>query len=422
MSPTERLVAAGFTGKVVAGRYKLERMLGAGAVGEVWLAEHVHMRKRYAMKLIDARIATPEIAMRFEREAVAAANIVHPAIAVGTDFGRDEDGAFFLVLEYVEGRSLRALIKEGPISPARALHIARQVLGAAGAAHQKGVVHRDLKPENVMLAEKEGADPRAPRPKDVVKVLDFGIAKVDPKTLGTKPSIPPPGGTSNLTRAGTVYGTPIYMAPEQALGESVDARADLYAVGVILFELITGKPPFEGEPLEVIAHQVNEDSPALSTRTKEPITRELDAFVAALLSRDRDKRPADVPAALALLDEAERSLAAPTLTEPVKIVPAPVRRKRLPWIVAGAATLVLLPLLIFFVTRTPSVEDEESDAKPKKKHVAAVAPSPSPSPSPSVSASATASSSASVAKSQTASKKSSGGNEKGFGKLKGLFK
>jgi len=422
MAPTERLVAAGFTGKVVAGRYKLDRMLGAGAVGEVWLAEHVHMRKRYAMKLLDARIATPEIVARFEREAVAAANVVHPSVAAGTDFGRDEDGAFFLVLEYVEGRSLRAVIKEGPISPARALHIARQVLGAAGAAHAKGVVHRDLKPENVMLAEKEGADPRAPRPKDVIKVLDFGIAKVDPATLGTKASIPPPPG-NKLTRAGAVYGTPIYMAPEQALGESVDARADLYAVGVIVFELIAGKPPFEGEPLEVLAHQVNEDSPALSSKTNVPITPEIDAFVAALLTRERDKRPADVAAALALLDEAERSLATALTTPAEPIVPPkpPFPRKRLLWI-GAAALLLIVPLAIVLATRAP-VEDEPTEARPKRRPPALTA-SPSTSVSASASVSASSSSSAvasanTTAKPATAGKKS---NEKGFGKLKGLFK
>lgn len=426
MAPTERLVAAGYTGKLVAGRYKLERMLGAGAVGEVWLAEHIHMRKRYALKMLDARVATPEIVARFEREAVAAANITHPSVVAGTDFGRDEDGTFFLVLEYVAGISLRKLIESGPIAPQRALGIARQVLAAVGAAHIKGVVHRDLKPENVMIVERDDVDARVATGKDTIKVLDFGIAKIDPNSVASRKSIPPP--QQNLTRAGAVWGTPTYMAPEQAVGETVDARADLYAVGVLLYEMMTGKPPFEGEPLEVIAHQVNEDAPPLSAKAPElQTTPELEATVATLLRRPREERPADVAAATALIDAAERSLRTETLprvildTRPSQraslIERIRQRDKRLLAFLALAASLILAVPLILFLTHKPAPEEEEAVA-PHKKHQGGAATA-----SESSSASASPSSSATASGSQVAKKPPpTRSNEKGFGKLKSLFK
>src|SRR5690606_2855327 len=143
--------------------------------------------------------------------------------------------SFFLVMEYVPGRSLRSELAKGPLEPSRALRITRGILGAIEAAHGKNIVHRDLKPENVMLVDREG-DP------DFVKVLDFGIAKVDDIAATTTAEQKP-----GLTRMGTVMGTPEYMAPEQALGQAVDARCDLYSLGVIFYELLTGKPPFHGE-------------------------------------------------------------------------------------------------------------------------------------------------------------------------------
>ncbi|MGZ3453469.1 MAG: serine/threonine-protein kinase [Polyangiales bacterium] len=414
---TEVAIAAGFAGKLVAGRYKLETLIGAGAVGEVWLAEHIHMRKRYALKLVDQRYATPEIVARFEREAQAAANVSHQGIAHATDFGRDDDGSFFLVLEYIQGHSLRAALKEGALSIPRSLDIAKQILAALGAAHKKNVIHRDLKPENLMLAETRESGGR-----DVIKILDFGIAKVDR-----------PG--EQLTRAGTVYGTPAYMSPEQALGQDVDARADLWAVGAILFELLTGSPPFPGEGLEVLAHVVNSPVPPPSQKVA-GVTPEIDALVLGLLEKEREKRPANVAAALALMKQCEKSLAG----EPASVAAAPLaaepgpKSKRTLYIAAGAiAVLIVLPLL-FLVGRSKPVEEEE--APRATKHVVvdpsttaasiAVEPSVSASAAASASASASAAPSVSVSASASASvtkkwvpKKN---NEHGFGKLKSLFK
>ncbi len=205
-------------------------------MGAVYQAEHTHMRKRLAVKVLHPEMSRmPEVVARFEREAMAAAHIDHPNVAAATDFGKLDDGSFFLVLEYVEGKSLREVITEGRLELGRAMHVTRQIASALGRAHALGIVHRDLKPENVMLVARDG-DP------DFVKVLDFGIAKVPIGGLIGEPKTTGPTGQV-LTQLGMVYGTPEYMAPEQALGQPVDARADLYALGVMTFEMIVGARP-----------------------------------------------------------------------------------------------------------------------------------------------------------------------------------
>src|SRR5580698_8987609 len=159
-------------GHILSGRYFIERLIGEGGMGAVYQAEHTHMHKRLAVKVLHPEMSRlPEVVARFEREAMAAAHIDHPNVAAATDFGKLDDGSFFLVLEYVEGKSLREAINDGPLELGRVLRICRQITGALGRAHALGIVHRDLKPENVMLVNRDG-DP------DFVKVLDFGIAKV----------------------------------------------------------------------------------------------------------------------------------------------------------------------------------------------------------------------------------------------------
>src|SRR5215472_17965936 len=184
-------------GTMSAGRYRIDALLGEGGMGKVYRAEHVHMRKTVAIKVLHGDLSTtPEVVARFEREAVAAGNISHPNVATATDFGRIEDGSFFLVLEYAPGRDLRSIIKQGPAQPERAVRIVQQIVAAVGAAHAIGVIHRDLKPENIMLVEREG-DP------DFVKVLDFGIAKVP---VGEIASTATAAGAPALTQLGMVYG------------------------------------------------------------------------------------------------------------------------------------------------------------------------------------------------------------------------
>ncbi len=275
---------AGLVGTVLSDRYKLLRWLGEGAMGAVYLAEHTLMHKRVAVKVLHAEMSRlPEVVTRFEREAVAAGHIEHPNVAAATDFGKLEDGSFFLVLEYVEGVSLRHRINRGALAVARALHIVRQIASALGRAHQLGIVHRDLKPENVMLVERDG-DP------DFVKVLDFGIARVPMGELAREPK----SGTAAITRAGMVYGTPEYMAPEQALGQDLDARADLYALGVMLYEMIAGWRPFDADSkVQLLGMHVTAAIPSI--RDKAPDTTVpagVDALIRALMAKDMRDRPA----------------------------------------------------------------------------------------------------------------------------------
>jgi serine/threonine-protein kinase len=275
--------AASLVGRVLSERYRIESVLGEGGMGAVYLAQHVLMRKRLAVKVLHPEMTRmPEMVARFEREAMAAAHIEHPNVAAATDFGKLDDGSFFLVLEYVEGTSLRDLIAQGPLASERALHIAYQMASALARAHALGIVHRDLKPENVMLVERDG-DP------NFVKVLDFGIAKVPVGEFATERPGTVDGGQV-LTQLGMVYGTPEYMAPEQALGQAVDARADIYALGVILYEMLTGVRPFEAETkVALLGMKVTSDPPTLAS--KNPDIRPSDS-IETLVRRMLDKEAA----------------------------------------------------------------------------------------------------------------------------------
>jgi serine/threonine-protein kinase len=273
-------------GTVLAGRYRIERLLGSGGMGSVYRAEHVLMRKACAVKVLHREMTqVKEVVARFEREAVAAARIEHPNVAAATDFGQLENGSFYLVLEFIEGQSLSQLIaSQGALKEERALLIVRQIADALAAAHGAGIVHRDLKPDNVMLVAKDGSS-------DFVKVLDFGIAKV---------KIEEPGPDQQaLTRLNTVMGTPEYMAPEQARGEAVDHRADLYTVGVILYEMLAGTSPFRHEEFVVVlTKKLTEDPPALP-ETVSAGTREL---VSRLLQRSPEDRPQSAIEVVGLVD------------------------------------------------------------------------------------------------------------------------
>jgi eukaryotic-like serine/threonine-protein kinase len=261
-------------GQVVAERYRIIEPLGSGGMGTVYRAEHIHMRKSVAFKVLHRELThLPEVVARFEREAIAAARITHPNVATATDFGRMPDGACYLVLEYVHGQSLRqALAQSGPFNEGRTCRIARQIALALAAAHEAGIVHRDLKPENVMLVD---GLPDA----DSIKVLDFGIAKIHMPEQSEQPA---------LTRMGTIFGTPEYMSPEQALGQTADARTDLYSLGIIAYEMLTGRTPFaDKELLAVLTRQMTE-APA-------PLPAGVDPAVAALVNQLLAKRPGERP-------------------------------------------------------------------------------------------------------------------------------
>jgi eukaryotic-like serine/threonine-protein kinase len=272
--------------RVVAGRYELGELIGSGGMAEVYLARDNRLDRAVAVKLLGpAFAADPDLVERFRREAQAAAGINHPNVVAIYDWGQD-GRAYYLVMEYVAGQNLRELVRQhGPLPEGRALAIAAEVAAALEAAHARGVVHRDVKPHNVMQDDRGR-----------VKVADFGIAHA--------------GGTTTLTRTGAgVLGSAHYMSPEQARGERVDARSDLYSLGALLFELLTGRTPYQGDaPLVVAMQHLN--APVPSAREVRP---DLSAATTALLDRALAKDPAArYPSAAAMRVALEAARANPT--------------------------------------------------------------------------------------------------------------
>ncbi|MGE0788560.1 MAG: protein kinase [Sandaracinaceae bacterium] len=271
---------ATWVGRVIDERYRIDSLLGEGGMGAVFEAQHLKLKKAVALKVIHPEFAGDgEVAKRFVREAMASAQLEHPHVAGAIDYGTLEEGGAYLVMQLVRGRSLRdELDDSGALGWVRACEIGAQIADALGAAHKAGIVHRDLKPDNVMLEPQDDGTSR-------VLVLDFGIARIaDDKSLA---------GVAGqaLTRVGTVIGTPGYMAPEQALGEPVDFRVDLYALGLLLFEMVAGRRLFEIDDLTaIVTRQLTEDVPTLSSLGFH-VPQELEDLIGRMLTRDRTERP-----------------------------------------------------------------------------------------------------------------------------------
>ena len=287
-SPVDSNAAANsatVVGSVVGGRYYVRRLIGEGGMGRVYEAEHIDIGKRVALKILHpAYSQTPDLVERLRREARAASKISHPNVVDVTDSGTTPDGAFFFVMEYLEGIELGELIyREGKLDVARSLHIGSQIARAIQAAHEVNVIHRDLKPENVLILTRDGQ-------KDYVKVLDFGIAK-----SGKDADIENEKDTNGdlrrrLTSPGMTMGTPEYMAPEQAAGRPADPRSDVYAVGGLVYEMLSGKPPYEGQNFMEILHKKATSMPASLTGMRDDVPPELEKIVMRAMARDADDR------------------------------------------------------------------------------------------------------------------------------------
>jgi serine/threonine protein kinase len=268
-------------GRVLDDRYRITERLGEGGMGAVFVAEHLKLRKQVALKMIRAELAgNGEVAVRFVREAMATAQFEHPHVAGAIDFGTLPEGGAYLVMQLVRGQSLRDLLDSQKKLPwPIACELLAQVADALSAARGAGIVHRDLKPENILVETREDGSRLA-------KILDFGIAHVIPQATEVEPH------SRELTRIGTVMGTPGYMSPEQAVGDKIDHRTDLYALGVVLWECIAGRPLWDGPDItSIIAQQLRDDVPRLKEIPQLRVPRALDELVQRLCSRMPDGRP-----------------------------------------------------------------------------------------------------------------------------------
>lgn len=278
----------------LAGRYELECLLGRGGMSAVYKARDLALDRLVAVKVMsDELVEQPSMRARFEREARAAAQIAHPNVAHIYDFG-SEDGVSFIAMEYVPGRSLRRLLEtDGPLSPRTAIEIARQTGEALAAAHRLGILHRDVKPENILVLDGE-ASVR-------VKVVDFGLAKLLDDTTGTQLT-----GTE-------ILGTPRYMAPERFTGGEVDARTDVYALGVVLYEMLAGRAPFDGSVTEIIGKHVYAARPRLQPVHDGPLAE----LVERAMAREPGRRPATIDEFLAELRSASPTARGGRVTQPM---------------------------------------------------------------------------------------------------------
>jgi eukaryotic-like serine/threonine-protein kinase len=338
-------------GTVIDGRYEVLSRIGTGGMADVYLARDQLLGRQVAVKLLHHRFAEDqEFVERFRREASSAAGLSHPNVVAIFDRG-EWDGTYYIAMEYLPGRSLKTVVRErGPLDPLSAIDIVAQILHAARFAHGRGVIHRDLKPHNVILDEEGRA-----------KVTDFGIARA---------------GASDMTLTGSIMGTAQYLSPEQAQGQAVSAASDLYAVGIVLYELLTGTVPFDGETAVTIALKQVSATPPPPSALNPAVPAELDAVVARALAKDPAERFADADEFLGALEYVRQLLSgevsyapgagngpvapATALLLPVERAPegeppdAAARRRRRWWWIAGALLLALAVAAVLVVLLVPS--------------------------------------------------------------------
>ncbi len=364
-----RLVEELAAGQVLDNRYRLIREVGSGSMGVVYEAEHVQLHRKVAVKLIKHHLAGhPEAVQRLEREAQLTSDLGHPNIVQCRDFGYAIDGRVYMVMEWLDGETLEARVDRESVDVATAVEIAVQTCAALTEAHAHDVIHRDLKPANLFLTKDRGGGLR-------VKVLDFGIAKLTEVQVA-------------LTATGVVIGTPNYMAPEQALGESIDARADIYSLGVILYEMVTGAVPFQGDSALAVLHQHSMRMPVAPSilAPERGIPPELERIVMRCL----EKKPSERYASAGELGVALASFQHPPAVNPVPAVEVrrasveasspdveddiepPVRRRGILW-VALALAVAIGGVAMFLALRGGHGGAAVSDGGPSENPAAVVA-------------------------------------------------
>lgn len=263
-----------YLGSVINDRYKIIKLVGTGGMGSVYLAEHEILRKKVALKILHyEQSKRKDTVERFKREAIAASNIGQDNIVDVTDFGYTEEGNAYFVMEYVEGSSLADVMKAQRVLPLEfAVSVASQIAVALYAAHGKGIIHRDLKPENILLTTKDGNYP-------FVKIVDFGISKI------LQDEVKPEERLRTLTKSGAIFGTPEYMSPEQAAGNSVEPASDIYSLGVIMYEMLTGRLPFFDDNYMKILHKHQYEFPELPSNVNPDLPPEMNSVILKCLEK-----------------------------------------------------------------------------------------------------------------------------------------
>jgi serine/threonine-protein kinase len=397
-------------GRTAGGKYKLVRLLGKGGMGEVYEAQHSVIGRRFAIKFLHPHLAAnSEVVARFQREAQAAGSLENENIAAVVDAGTADDGAPFLVMEYLDGEDLaHLLVRGGPLPVPRAAYIIIQACRGLAAAHGRGIVHRDLKPENLFICKRNDAS-------DLIKVLDFGIAKLHAGSAGT-----------GLTQTGTTMGTPYYMSLEQARGaKEVDQRTDIYALGVILYEILSGAKPHPGDSYNEILYHVLTQEPAPLDSIRPELPAGLSAVVQKAMAREAGERyPSAADLTAALIPYAGRAVTPlrsqvgmavaigetmnspvslraipvptpPSPSEPPSPVPAPSRSRVVVWSSWAAVTVLLVAAALWlglhYAPRRQAALPTPTAApvtEPVPAPVAAPAPVPTPAPAPAPAATA----------------------------------
>ena len=362
-------------------RYQILREIGRGGMGVVYEAEHVELGKKVAIKVMLDKYANDDEAIaRFKREALAASRIGNPHIIDVSHIGAAPDGRPFVVMELLDGKPLAQILQvTGPMQPWRAIIIMRQVLRAVGAAHAKGIIHRDLKPDNIFIVNRDDEH-------DFVKLLDFGISKI----VDTAEQI----AATRLTTTGMVMGTPLYMAPEQAMGAPAERGVDIYACGVILFEMLAGRPPFDETNYNMLVAKLLTASPPYLSDLRPGLPASLVVAVHRALEKDPDHRYATAEAFAQALPT-DKSITQPNLEAETTLPPnapagssshavaapstihPPVRRGVPRWLIGGILTLAGAGAI------TAAIVLGKGDGKPAPvADLPAPAPAPAPIPTP----------------------------------------
>lgn len=278
LSPPAAVTGALAPGTIIQGRYEIGQVIGEGGMGRVYQVYDRQLEKTFAAKILNAQLVKDAASVkRFEQEARAAAALTHANLVPVYDYGQSESGLPFIVMDYLQGQDLAAMIQqEGFLDKNRALDIVLQTCEAVAHAHQKNVIHRDLKPSNIFVTRSSDGN-------DIVKVLDFGIAKIHQQ---------PGQKAETLTQTGELFGSPLYMSPEQCLGNVIDQRSDIYAIGCVLYEMLTGQAPFSAaNPIKTILKHINEDpKPASDVMNDGSIPADLNAVVMRCLEKDPSDR------------------------------------------------------------------------------------------------------------------------------------